>query len=260
MINIMSAGELSIAAAFMVGLLGSTHCIGMCGGIVGALTMGLPESTRQSPLKLLPYLLTYNSGRLISYSLAGLLVGLLSSSLSDIFQLGRFPIGGIVGGLFMVALGIYIGGWLQTLGWLEKIGGRFWQKIEPFGRRFMPVKSPSQALALGFFWGWLPCGLVYSTLALAATSGSAINSAVLMLAFGAGTLPMLLLMGGFTEKLQRFTQAKWTRYVAGILLIVFGAMILSKALSGEHAMNHGMNHSTNHDMQQKVNHEVAWVN
>jgi len=160
MMDMLSAGELSIVAAFMVGLLGSTHCIGMCGGIVGALTMGLPESTRQSPLKLFPYLLTYNSGRLISYSLAGLLVGLLSSSLSDVFQLGRFPIGGIVGGLFMVALGIYIGGWLQTLGWLEKIGGHFWRKIEPFGRRFMPVKSPSQALALGFFWGWLPCGLV----------------------------------------------------------------------------------------------------
>ena len=229
--------ELSIAAAFMIGLLGSTHCIGMCGGIVGALTMGLPDATRQSPIRLLPYLLTYNGGRLISYALAGLIVGFLSGSLSDLFQVGRFPIGGIVGGLFMVALGIYIGGWLQTLTWLEKIGSIIWQKIEPFGRRFMPVKSPAQALSLGFFWGWLPCGMVYSTLAWAATSGSAINTAVLMLAFGAGTLPMLLMMGGFTNKLQRFTQNKWTRYVAGILLIAFGVLILTKALSGGHHMH-----------------------
>ena len=233
-------GEFSIAAAFMIGLLGSTHCIGMCGGIVGALTMGLPEATRQSPLKLLPYLLTYNSGRLISYTLAGLMVGLLSSTLSDVFQIGDFPVGGIVGGLFMVALGIYIGGWLQTMTWLEKIGSILWRRIEPFGRSFMPVKSPVQALGLGFFWGWLPCGLVYSTLAWAATSGSAINSAFLMLAFGAGTLPVLLLMGGFVEKLQRFTQHRWTRYFAGMLLIVFGAMILSKALSGGHTGHNNM--------------------
>ena len=94
----------------MIGLLGSTHCIGMCGGIVGALTMGLPEATRQSSLKLLPYLLTYNAGRLFSYSLAGLIIGLLSSSMSGFFQIGRFPVGGIIGGLFMVALGIYIAG------------------------------------------------------------------------------------------------------------------------------------------------------
>ena len=242
-------GELTLAAAFMIGLLGSTHCIGMCGGIVGALTMGLPETTRQSSLKLLPYLLTYNSGRLFSYSLAGLIVGLLSSSASDFFQIGSFPVGGIIGGLFMVALGIYIAGWLQTMAPLERLGSVFWRKIEPFGRRFMPVKSPAQALGLGFIWGWLPCGLVYSTLALAATSGDAVKSALLMLAFGAGTLPMLLAMGGFAEKLQSFTRHKWTRYIAGFLLIAFGAMILSKALSGgyQHGMQHG---SMQHEMHQ----------
>lgn len=236
MIESISIKELSLTAAFMIGLLGSTHCVGMCGGIVGALTMGLPESTRQSPVKLLPYLLTYNSGRLISYTLAGLLIGLLSSSLGDIFQLGRFPIGGIVGGLFMVALGIYIGGWLQTMVWLEKLGGRLWRKIEPLGRRLIPVRSPVQALGLGFFWGWLPCGLVYSTLALASTSASAANSAMLMLAFGFGTLPMLLLMGGLADRLQRFTRHRWTRYIAGILLVLFGLMILMKAFGGGHHM------------------------
>ncbi len=242
-------GELTLAAAFMIGLLGSTHCIGMCGGIVGALTMGLPQATRQFSLKLLPYLLAYNIGRLFSYSLAGLIVGLLSSSVSGFFQIGKFPVGGIVGGVFMVALGIYIAGWLQTMAPLERLGGYFWRLIEPVGRRFMPVKSPAQALGLGFFWGWLPCGLVYSTLALAATSGDAVQSALLMMAFGVGTLPMLLAMGGFAEKLQYFTRHKWTRYIAGILLIAFGAMILTKALSGGH--QHGMQHGNmQHEMYQ----------
>lgn len=244
-------GEVTLTAAFMIGLLGSTHCIGMCGGIVGALTMGLPQTRRQSLLQLLPYLLTYNIGRLFSYSLAGLLVGLLSSSVSDFFQIGKFPIGGIVGGLFMVALGIYIAGWLQTMAPLERLGGHFWRLIEPVGRRFMPVKSPAQALGLGVFWGWLPCGLVYSTLALAATAGDAVQSALLMMAFGAGTLPMLLAMGSFAEKLQYFTRHKWTRYIAGILLIAFGAMILTKALSGGH--QHGMQHgSDSHEMHQMI--------
>lgn len=246
--------ELSYVAAFTIGLLGSTHCIGMCGGIVGALTMGLPENVRQSSTKLLPYLLTYNSGRLISYSIAGLLIGMLSSTMGDFFQVGRFPIGGIIGGLFMVALGIYIGGWLQTMAPLERLGGHLWRKIEPLGRRFMPVKSPAQALGLGFIWGWLPCGLVYSTLALAATSGDAVKSALLMLAFGAGTLPMLLVMGGLAEKLQHFTRNKWTRYIAGILLIAFGAMILTKALSGghQHGMQPGMGHSGHQSMQHSM--------
>jgi hypothetical protein len=237
----------------MVGLLGSTHCIGMCGGIVGALTMGLPEATRRSSIKLLPYLLAYNIGRLFSYSLAGLIVGLLSSSVSGVFQIGRFPVGGIVGGVFMVALGIYIAGWWQTMAPLERLGSYFWRLIEPFGRRFIPVKSIAQALGLGMLWGWLPCGLVYSTLALAATSGDAIRSASLMLAFGVGTLPMLLAMGGFAEKLSYFTRNKWTRYTAGILLIAFGAMILTKALGGahQHAMSQGMHHPAEHNMQQE---------
>jgi sulfite exporter TauE/SafE len=225
--------ELGIAAAFMIGLLGSTHCVGMCGGIVGALTMGLPASVRQSPLRLLPYLLTYNAGRLISYSLAGLIVGLLSTTAGQLFQM-RFPIGGLVGGIFMIALGIYIGGWYPTMQALEKLGGKLWKQIEPFGRKLMPVKTYPQALGLGLLWGWLPCGLVYSTLAWSATAASATQSALLMFSFGLGTLPMLLTMGGLAHKLQRITQMKWTRYVAGGLLIAFGLMILMKVLGGGH--------------------------
>jgi len=241
--------ELSFLAAFLIGLLGSTHCIGMCGGIVGALTMGLPDRARQSPLKLLPYLLIYNSGRLLSYSFAGLIIGLLSASAGNFFQVGQFPVGGIVGGLFMVALGIYIAGWWQTMAPLEKLGSHFWRLIEPFGRRFMPVKTLPQAMGLGLLWGWLPCGLVYSTLAWSATSGDAIKTALLMLSFGVGTLPMLLVMCGLAEKLQRFTRNKLTRYIAGILLIAFGVMILSKALGGGH--QHSMKHnsmSMSHEM------------
>ncbi len=229
--------ELTLAAAFMIGLLGSTHCIGMCGGIVGALTMGLPDATRRSAWRMLPYLLAYNSGRLLSYATAGLVVGFISQSAGEFFQI-RYPVGGIVGGVFMLALGIYIAGWYPTMQSLEKLGGKLWQRIEPFGRKLMPVTSLPQALGLGALWGWLPCGLVYSTLAWSAAATSATQSALLMLAFGLGTLPMLLTMGGVAHKIQAFTRNKWTRYVAGALLIAFGVMILIKAGSGGHAHMH----------------------
>jgi sulfite exporter TauE/SafE len=173
---------------------------------------------------------------------------------SGFFQIGRFPVGGVVGGIFMIALGIYIAGWWQTMAPLERLGGHFWRLIEPVGRRFIPVKSSLQALGLGVFWGWLPCGLVYSTLALAATSADAVQSALLMLAFGVGTLPVLLAMGGFAEKLSYFTRNKWTRYTAGILLIAFGVMILTKALGGghQHGMKQGVHHGEQPGMQQEM--------
>ena len=131
---------------------------------------------------------------------------------------------------------------------LERMGSHIWRVIEPVGRRFMPVENPVQALALGVIWGWLPCGLVYSALAWSATSGDALQSAALMLSFGMGTLPMLMVMGSFAETLSGFTRNRWVRYTAGMLLIVFGALILSKALSGGH--QHSMKHDMTHSMQQ----------
>lgn len=219
--------ELGMVAAFMIGLLGSTHCIGMCGGIVGALTMGLPEHQRSSAARLLPWLLSYNAGRLLSYSLAGFLLGLLSASGSQLLQM-KFPVGGLVGALFMMLLGIYIAGWYPTMQWLERAGGVIWNRLEPLGKRILPVTNHAHAFGLGVVWGWLPCGLVYSSLAWAATSANAWNSAMLMLAFGLGTLPMLLMIGSLAESLRRFTRHQWTRIIAGSILILFGVLMLVK--------------------------------
>ena len=245
--------ELTYLAAFMIGLLGSTHCIGMCGGIVGALTMGLPDTDRRSIKQLLPYLLLYNGGRLISYMLAGLIIAIIAVSAGHLVQPGKLPVGGIIGGLFMLALGIYIGGWFQTMAPLEKLGSHFWRLIEPVGRRLLPVTSYSKAFSLGFIWGWLPCGLVYSTLALAATAADLVKTPMLMLAFGLGTLPLLLAMGGLAEKLQRFTRNRWTRYVAGALLVLFGLFILFRATSMMLGMGAPMNHQ--HMDHQPMNHQ-----
>ncbi len=219
--------EITLLTAVLAGLTGSLHCIGMCGGIVGMLTMNLSPTVRQSYLRLTPYLFTYNFGRLSSYVLAGILMGWLGAQFSQLLPMDNPRVVAIwVSGLFMMALGLYIGAWWQALSILEKSGSYLWQQIEPIGRRFLPVKTPWQALGLGFIWGWLPCGLVYSILFFALASANAVQGGLLMLAFGVGTLPMLLLMGTTAQWLTRFAQQIMVRRVAGALIIIFGFFIL----------------------------------
>jgi sulfite exporter TauE/SafE len=133
-------------------------------------------------------------------------------------------------GLFMVAMGLYLAGWWVGLGRLERAGGVLWRRLEPYGRRLMPVRHPGQALALGLLWGWLPCGLVYSTLVWSVSSGGAWQGAALMLAFGLGTLPNLLLMGVAAGAIARLARDARVRQVAGGAVLLFGLWTLWAAL------------------------------
>lgn len=202
-------------ALFLVGLLGGTHCVGMCGGIVGALALG--GGPRWS------LHLAYNGGRILSYALAGGLVGGLGAL--GLGLEGQLPVRQamfIVANLMLIALGLYLSGLTGVLAPTERLGQRLWQHIQPLTRRFLPARSIAQALPLGLLWGWLPCGLVYSALASALGAGSAQRGALLMLAFGAGTLPNLLLAGYFAGRLQAFVRRPLVRRLAGILVLGFG--------------------------------------
>ena len=230
--------ELTVGAAFLVGLLGSTHCIGMCGGIVGALTLGLDSPVRKSPWRLPAFLLAYNSGRILSYTIAGGITGFLGGQLVRLEWGIDFPLGGIIAGLFMIALGLYLTGWWRVLTILEKSGAHLWKRIEPLGRRLLPVNSLLQAFALGMLWGWLPCGLVYAALAWSLTTADAGHGALLMLGFGLGTLPMLLLMGGAAEQLNRFVRSPQVRKIAGLIIIGLGIYMLWAAFQGGAHVHH----------------------
>ena len=227
----------TLGAASLVGLLGGTHCIGMCGGIVGALTTGLSGAMRQSRGRLLVAQLAYNTGRIGSYGVAGVLAGLLGRQATTMELTRGFPVGGIIAALIMILLGLYLGGWWQALQWLERLGAHAWRYIEPLGRRFIPVRHAGQALLLGMVWGWLPCGLVYSVLALALASGSGTEGGAVMLAFGAGTLPTMLTMGLAFSSLGRWARSERVRKAAGLLVILMGiAMLLAiPARHGHHA-------------------------
>jgi sulfite exporter TauE/SafE len=236
-----------LVSAFLVGLLGSVHCIGMCGGIVGALTFSLSDSVRQHALRMVPYITLYNIGRLCSYSIAGAMFAWLGASLGNAFTEQFMGWGKYISGTFLVLLGLYIAGWLQVLVVLEKIGGKLWQFIEPVGKKFMPVDRVWKAGVLGLLWGWLPCGMVYAMLPLAMASAEPIDGGLIMLAFGLGTLPTLVLMGSASEWLRRMTRNSIVRQLAGLLIILFGAY--GMLASGAHDQHGGhMNHNTDHSM------------
>lgn len=232
--------EFSYLAAFLVGLLGGVHCVGMCGGIVGALCLGLGDniggeknkSAKQNFLKVLPFLLSYNFARIISYTFAGILmgsIGWLGSHLITLYSIQQIL--ELIAAGFMLALGLYIAGWWKGLASIEQLGGRvIWKRLEPFAKRFMPVTSYRHAFLLGLVWGWLPCGLVYSVIIWTISTQSPLEGGLLMLSFGLGTLPNLLLMGVFASTLNQFIQQAWVRQVAGISIIVFAGVMFYRGL------------------------------
>ncbi len=222
-----------LLSAFLVGLLGGVHCVGMCGGIVGALTFGLPEPVRRSLVKVAPFQLAYNLGRVVSYVLAGALMGglgMLLAKLMPVYYAQRGLLA--VAGLFMIFLGLYLGGWWFGLTRLEKMGAGLWRRIEPSARRLLPVRSLGQAMGLGLLWGWIPCGLVYSMLIWSVSAGSAINGAVLMLAFALGTLPNLLAMGAMAGGLASLLRKPGVPRLAGAAVILLGLYTLGRVIFG----------------------------
>lgn len=209
-----------LLSALLLGMLGGGHCIGMCGGLMGALTLAIPPEQRQRRLRLL---LAYNLGRIASYALAGLLLGgagwaLASGPAASVLRT-------IAGGL-LVVMGLYLAGWWSGLTRIESLGRLLWRRLEPLARRLLPVGNARRALLLGAIWGWLPCGLVYSTLLWAASQGDALRSAVLMLAFGLGTLPVLLATGLAAERLTALLRRRGIRIAGGLLVILFGLWTL----------------------------------
>ncbi|MGB0467700.1 MAG: sulfite exporter TauE/SafE family protein [Pontibacterium sp.] len=205
---------LALSTAFILGLLGGTHCLGMCGGIAATVSMSAPSGKRGTLL-----LGGYNLGRILSYSLAGALIGSISWLVSDQFTmliLRSFA------GLMLIAMGLFVAQWWHGLTRLEHLGGALWKKIQPLASRFLPVKNLRQAIMLGLLWGWLPCGLVYSTLIWASAAGDWALSTQLMAMFGLGTLPTLLLTGFLAQQVKQLFQQRLTRSLFGIFIMAFG--------------------------------------
>ena len=200
-------------AAFLLGLLGSVHCAGMC----GPLALALPGAGRL-PLSFLASRIAYNLGRIVTYCALGMLFGLLGSALF-LAGLQRW---------LSLTIGLVL---LLTLFRPENF--RSWLPIPVFvvwlkKRMSFLLGRPSlfSIAALGMLNGLLPCGLVYVAAAAAAVTGSLLKGVGFMAAFGAGTVPMMLAisLGGrlvpvsFRLKLQRAAPA--AVFLLAVLLIV----------------------------------------
>jgi sulfite exporter TauE/SafE len=205
-------------SALLIGLLGAGHCIGMCSGIASALSFSVnPKQTNT-----LITLLIYNLGRITSYSLAGFIFA-GSSSLLMIWIGGKESLLylRIIAAIIMLLLAFYIARVWNGLLFIEQMGQHLWKVIKPLAQYFLPLKHPLLAFPLGFFWGWLPCGLVYSNLVWAMSTGNAFNGAVIMFGFGLGTLPAMMLIGTLSHKLKYILNKQWFRYGSGFILALF---------------------------------------
>ncbi len=193
----------------------------MCGSIIGTLSYSLKPEIRKDKSKMFRFIFSYNLGRIFSYMLAGFIIGLIESLLT-------FPLGAehghrvlqIISALIITGAGFYIAGWFPSFAYIEKTGSYFWKTIEPYGRKLIPVASLKQAFLFGMVWGWIPCGLVYTALALAATSGDITISTLTMLTFGLGTLPAVMGTGMVSSFITRLSGLKTTKQIIGMLLVL----------------------------------------
>lgn len=238
----------SLSAAFLLGLFSSAHCVGMCGGIMGALSMAVPANAKARRWIIL---LSYNLGRIFSYALMGVIVGAFSRQITEA--------GGAVwlrwlAGLLLIAMGLYLANWWRGLTYLETGGRYLWAYLQPLGKALMPVDNAAKAIALGGIWGWLPCGLVYSALVYAMAQGHSTGGGLVMFAFGLGTLPSVLATGFAAQQLGRLLQRRQIRWSFAVLVILFGLWTIWGGGHGTHQHQHQHQHEIHQQTGTDMNH------
>lgn len=217
----------SLSAALLAGLLGSAHCLGMCAGISGL--FGVSAEVR-SLRRQLPMAIAYNAGRVATYALLGAVVATFGAALVDARPTLARPIL-LITGIVIILIGLQVALNLRLLNPIERMGGLLWQKLAPIARHFVPVTNVPRALGLGLLWGWLPCGLVYSVLLIAATSAAPANGALIMAAFGIGTMPAMVMTGLGAAQMSQLMRRRGTRLGLGLLIVVLGVLTIVMPVS-----------------------------
>lgn len=206
-------------ASFMLGFVGSFHCIGMCGPIALMLPVQQPGGGRR-----IAGILLYNAGRITAYAILGLIFGWLGQQL----YLGGLQqwLSVITGGLLLVAAAWkYLG-----IGWVKggHLPSTFTIKLKSLLGRLLRQQRFRTLYAIGFLNGLLPCGLVYLGIAGAIAAGNVGNGMLFMAAFGAGTLPAMAGVTWFGHLINLSVRNKMRRMIPvvvggmGILLILRG--------------------------------------
>jgi sulfite exporter TauE/SafE len=216
----------ALSAAVLAGLLGSAHCLGMCAGISGLFAVNANVASLRDNL---PFALTYNLGRVISYALLGTIVGAFGSVVVKASP-GIASGVRILSGVVIILVGLKVAFDLRWLLAIERMGASLWSRIAPTAKALLPVTTLPRALGLGLVWGWLPCGLVYSVLLIAATSADSFNGAMIMAAFGLGTMPAMIMTGLGAAKLTQIMRRKSARVGLGLLIVALGLLTVAMPL------------------------------
>jgi hypothetical protein len=216
----------TLLAALVAGFAGSTHCLAMCGGIVGALGLSSRAAAERSG-RTLAYPLAYNLGRVASYTLAGALVGGIGAGMGELAGMARVRLAlQLAAGLLLLLVGLRLLGGRRGFAWMDALGARLWRHLAPLLRYFMPVSTLPRAFGAGMLWGWLPCGMAYSLLGVAWLSADPVHGAAVMAAFGLGTLPALLAAAGAAARIGKLAGNSGWRAAAGLVIAGAGALTL----------------------------------
>ena len=210
-----------LAAAFFAGLLGSAHCLGMCAGISGLFAVGANVASLRSQF---PLALAYNIGRVISYAILGALVASMGSVAVNAVPSLTGPVR-LASGLLIIVIGLQVAFNWRALAMFERLGASVWKRIAPGAKGLLPADNIFKAAGLGLIWGWLPCGLVYGALLMAATTAAPLSGALVMSCFGIGTLPAMIASGLSASKLAAFMSRN--RLGAGLLIVLLGIATLA---------------------------------
>ena len=216
----------TIIIAFNLGLFSTLHCVGMCGGILTAMIMALPQDVQKNNLKIFYRSLAYNFGRICSYTIAGLISGLLGEQIVGLSQdLNAHLILQSIAALVLTGLALNILGLLPFRKFTESMGMKVWKYIQPLSKHLYPINSFKHAFLFGMLWGWLPCGLVYSALLLSLSAGAPFEGMMTMLFFGLGTLPGMITTGYFADYINRVKTNSQLRLITAITMILIAVSL-----------------------------------
>jgi len=226
-----------LAAAFGAGLLGSAHCLGMCSGISGLFAVGATVASFKTQV---PLAIAYNVGRVLSYAFLGITIAAIGgATLSTIPSLAG-PVR-LTSGLLIIIIGLQVAFNWRLLAPGERVGAVIWNRLAPRAKGLVPATSIASATGLGLIWGWLPCGLVYGALLLAATTADPVGGGLVMVAFGFGTMPAMILSGLGAARVSAFIGRN--RVAAGLLIVVLGLATIAMPLTSMLGKNEHM-HAT----------------
>lgn len=216
---------LVLSAALLSGLLGGVHCAAMCGAIATSLSFG-QKSTSATTQWL--HALQPNLGRVLGYTLAGGIVGGVGHGLVSIAQQPRLMLAMRIGvGLLMIVVALRLLDPTGRFNPLSRPANALWQRLRPLQRALLPADTTLKRIGIGLLWGWLPCGLSATLLATAWLQATAVGGALTMLAFGLGTLPVMLPLTWSGARLGQRLQRGGLRIAAGLLVLLAGLVTIA---------------------------------